>query len=36
MIYERAFGTPVDTLDIRQVLHSHGVIVHDGPDLIMP
>ena len=32
-VYERVFGTPVDT-DIRQVLHSHGVEVHDGPDLI--
>ena len=32
-VYERVFGTPVDT-DIRQVLRSHGVLVHDGPDLI--
>jgi 2-succinyl-5-enolpyruvyl-6-hydroxy-3-cyclohexene-1-carboxylate synthase len=32
-VYERVFGTPVDA-DIRQVLSSHGVPVHDAPDLI--
>ncbi len=31
-VYERVFGTPVGT-DVRQVLRSHGVQVHDDPDL---
>ena len=31
-VYERVFGTPVD-LDIRSILESHGVAVHQGPDI---
>ncbi len=31
-VYERVFGTPVD-LDLRSILESHGVAVHQGPDI---